>query len=95
MALKSKIKAWLQKLIFMCKEEKLYPVPHLVDSQKLLAGKIALITGGTSGIGFAMAKAFQESGAKVIITGRSDEKIKNSCAKIGGVFEVSPSMCLT
>ena len=39
-----------------------------------LAGKIALITGGTSGIGEATAEKFVAEGATVIITGRSEEK---------------------
>ncbi len=41
----------------------------------LLKGRRALITGGTSGIGLAMAEAFLRSGAEVIITGRSEEKL--------------------
>ena len=33
-----------------------------------------MITGGTSGIGYEMAKAFVKAGASVVITGRSKEK---------------------
>src|SRR5277367_141091 len=40
-----------------------------------LTGKIALITGGTSGMGAATAKLFQEEGATVIVTGSSDQSV--------------------
>lgn len=39
-----------------------------------LKGKIALVTGGTSGIGRASAVAFAEEGAKVIVTGRNTDR---------------------
>lgn len=39
-----------------------------------LNGKIALVTGSTSGIGAACAKAYAQEGARVIVTGRNEER---------------------
>lgn len=38
-----------------------------------LENKVAVITGGNSGIGFAAAKEFVSQGAKVIFTGRNEK----------------------
>lgn len=49
----------------------------------ILKGKRILITGGSSGIGFAIAKKFISEGAIVLITGRSLNKLKNAKKEIG------------
>ncbi len=49
-----------------------------------LEGKVALITGGNSGIGLATAKTFISEGAKVVITGRREEALEQAAKEIGG-----------
>jgi NAD(P)-dependent dehydrogenase (short-subunit alcohol dehydrogenase family) len=49
-----------------------------------LAGKIAVVTGGTTGIGLASAKRFAAEGARVFITGRRQAELDKAVAAIGG-----------
>src|SRR6478672_11352265 len=50
---------------------------------KKLEGKVALVTGGTSGIGLATAKRFVEEGAYVFITGRRESVLNEAVKEIG------------
>ena len=47
-----------------------------------LEGKVALITGGSGGIGSAITKLFLNKGAKVIATGTNSEKLEKVCTEI-------------
>ncbi len=49
-----------------------------------LEGKVAVITGGNSGIGLATAKEFKQQGARVVITGRDQETLDDAKRSIGG-----------
>ena len=53
--------------------------------------KVAVITGGTTGIGFAAAQRFVAEGAKVIITGTNAETLDKARAELGTSVEVIPS----
>ena len=60
------------------------PIYQPIDGQHLLEGKTALITGGSGGIGFAIAKAFLQQSCEVIIAGTSEQKISKYCEKLSG-----------
>lgn len=48
-----------------------------------MTGKVAVVTGGTSGIGLATARHFAAEGARVFITGRRKEQLDEAVAAIG------------
>ncbi|WP_264212623.1 SDR family NAD(P)-dependent oxidoreductase [Leisingera thetidis] len=58
------------------------PVP-LLPAADGLEGARVMITGGTRGIGLAVAKGFAAAGARVAITGRSSSKVQAAAAEIG------------
>jgi gluconate 5-dehydrogenase len=49
-----------------------------------LAGKRALITGSSQGIGFALAQGLAEHGAEVVLNGRDADKLASAAAKLSG-----------
>jgi uncharacterized oxidoreductase len=54
-----------------------------------------LITGGSAGIGFQMAKLFSENGNQVIITGRSKERLDNAVAKLKNTTAIESDITKT
>lgn len=70
------------------------PVNHITTNivtiapNELLKGRKALVTGGTSGIGYAIASAFLRSGAYVTTTGRTEHRLDDSIKKLA---EENPS----
>jgi NAD(P)-dependent dehydrogenase (short-subunit alcohol dehydrogenase family) len=56
-----------------------------------LSGKVALVTGGTTGIGLAAARLFAAEGAKVVATGRNADSLAAARNELGGIAEVVAS----
>ncbi|MER6794991.1 SDR family NAD(P)-dependent oxidoreductase [Amycolatopsis mediterranei] len=48
-----------------------------------LSGRVALVTGGTRGIGLATARVLVEAGATVVLTGRDEARAKEAAASVG------------
>ena len=47
-----------------------------------LDGETALITGGGTGLGLGMARSFVEAGARVILIGRNDQRLRAACGDL-------------
>ena len=69
------IKEYLKKKLVKVKKEKVL-IPCLEG--QYLQGRKALITGGSSGIGFSIAQSFLKHGASVVICSRNKEKLENA-----------------
>lgn len=81
MTFQNKIKKGL-KLLLRTPEIKVVSQIVTLAPNELLKGRTALITGGTSGIGLEIAKAYVKAGAFVVVTGRDEDKLKFSCDSI-------------
>lgn len=82
MSIKKAIKNGIKFILTNIPTKKVYANITSLAQNKLLEGRTALITGGTSGIGYEIAKAFVNAGASVIITGRSQNRINDICDQL-------------
>ena len=96
MGMKQYIKRGLKFVLHGVPERKVYAQVSYLAPNEMLRGRTALITGGTSGIGYEIAKAYINAGARVVITGRNEEKVKKACETInkevaheGNVFGIA------
>lgn len=95
MGLKRIIRKVANFIVFEQPKEKVYVNVAQIQYGGILKDKRIVITGGGSGLGLAMAKRFVSEGAKVLIVGRNEDKLKKAIGefKSGGadylVFDVS------
>lgn len=68
MGIKTKIKKLFEQKAYL-------PISHPVSSEKEFEGKVALISGGSGGIGMSIAKSLKESGCTVIVAGTNQKKL--------------------
>lgn len=78
-----KLKRIITGTVVALKSKNYVPIQHTVNGD-LLKDKVALITGGSGGIGFAIAKAFLESACKIIIAGTNEKKLSSKLEELGG-----------
>ena len=72
------------KALISRKKEHEVPISQINEDGNFLKGKTALITGGSGGIGFAIAEKFLACGCNVIIAGTNESKLANKAQTLGG-----------
>lgn len=78
----SKLLRIIQIIVSMFKWKKCIPVVSTIGKDSLLSGKVALIVGGSGGIGYAIAKSFVASGCKVVLAGTNEAKLKKLSSEL-------------
>lgn len=70
------VKSVIKRAIEFTRKKQLVPIQHNVDSNNILKDKVAVIVGGSGGIGLSIAKSFSESGCKLVLCGTSQSKLE-------------------
>ncbi|MCR5753435.1 MAG: SDR family NAD(P)-dependent oxidoreductase [Acetatifactor sp.] len=78
----------LKKTIRFMKRKEYIPVVTQKNDSEIFRGKVALVVGGSGGIGAAVAKKLVAQGCKVVITGTNEEKLNKICKSINSTNDV-------
>jgi len=68
---------------------KSYKLRNLLKKTLKLSGKIAVVTGGSRGIGFATAKILSENGANVIITAKDSKRLESAVNQLSNTIGIT------
>ncbi len=80
------IKRYIKKIVDSSNKTKIYPIVTPIEDSKFLQGHTALISGGSGGIGIAIAKSLLDSGCSVILGGTKSEKLLAAKSKLGDEY---------
>lgn len=84
------VKALIRKVIKLSKEKEVVTITRDIDAMQSLKGKVAVIIGGSGGIGLSIAKIFNDSGCKVILCGTNTKKLEKSLKTFSNSKNVYP-----
>ena len=76
------LKRKLSKVVKFFNSKEKIAVPSVKGMESLLEGKTALISGGSSGIGFSIAQKLLSAGCQVIVSGSNEDKIVKCCEEL-------------
>lgn len=77
-----RVKGIIVSLVELLRKQPVKATIKIVCPEEVLAGKVVLVTGGTSGIGKAIAQAMFQAGAFVVITSRSFERVSKVASEL-------------
>lgn len=79
--------SFAKRILKTVKQKELIPIVEAVPSKELLDKKTVLITGGTGGIGFAIAKALvSNGGGRVVLSGTNETKLEFCKKQLDKIF---------
>ena len=84
------VKSVIKRIIQSTKEKEVVPIPQEVEINQSIDGKLAVMIGGTGGIGLSIAKNLNKNGCKIILCGTNAEKLEKSLEGFSNPSYVSP-----
>lgn len=73
----------IKKILNYFRRKKMVPIIVKTDNTNILKDKVALIIGGSGGIGYSIAKKYISAGCKVVLAGTNPQKLEKLSAKLG------------